>query len=113
RLERNLSPADHKAGLRDQRGDVAGGDRTVKLAALGGLAQHNEALAVKLLRDLFRFLLLLEIARFEFDSHVLETGAVLFGGTQRFAFAQERVPGKAVLDAHDIADLAKFGDTLK
>lgn len=77
------------------------------------MAQHREALAVKLLSDLFRFLLFLEIARFELDSHVLEPGAVLFGGPQRFAFAQEIVPGKAVLDAHDIADLAKFCDTLK
>src|SRR5262249_56321863 len=105
--------ADEEVGLGDEGGDGTGGDRTVKLAALGGLAQHSEALAVKLLSDLFRFLLSLEIARFEPDSHVLEPGAVLLGGPQRFAFAQEIVPGKAVLDTHDIADLTKFGDTLK
>ena len=77
------------------------------------MTQHREALAVELPSDLFRVLLLLEVARFELDSHVLEPGAVLFCGAQRFAFAQEIVAGKAVLDTHDIADLTKFGDTLK
>ena len=77
------------------------------------MAQQREALAIKPLCDFFRFFLLLEIAGFQLDFHVLEPGAVLLGRTQRFALAQQVVPRKAVPNAHDVAHLAELGDALE
>src|SRR5262249_59079332 len=87
--------------------------RAVKLAALGGLAQHREALTVELLSNLFRFSFLLEVARFELDFHLLEARAVVLGGAQCFALGQEIVAREAVLDAYDVAHLATLGDARK
>src|SRR5262249_4401640 len=96
-----------------ERGDVARRYRTVELSAFGRLAQHREALAVKLLCDLFGLALELKVARLEFDFHCLEAGAVFLGGAQRLAAGQEVVPREAVLDAHDFAHLAELGHTFE
>src|SRR5215471_13603580 len=113
RVKRDLSATDGKALLRDQRRQVAGGDRAVKLTALGRLAQHREALTVELLRNFFRFSFLREVARFELDFHLLEARAVVPGRAQRFALRQEIVAREAVLDAYNVARLAELGDALK
>ena len=113
RVQRDLSAVDSKTLFRDQQGQVARGDRAIKLAALGRLAQHREALAVELLSDLFRFPFLLEVARFELDFHLLEARAVVLGRAQRFALGQEIVAREPVLDAYDVAHLAELGDALK
>jgi hypothetical protein len=86
-------------------------ERNRKAGAFG--CRSTKALAVELLGDLFRFALLLEIARFELDFHVVEARAVFLGGAQRLAFRQEKVAGEAVLDTHHVAHLAKLGDALE
>ena len=94
-------------------GDVAGRDRAVERAAVGGGANHHEGLAVELLRDRLGLLLQLEVAHLELGAVGLEALHVGFGGAQRLALRQEEVAGVAVLDGDDLAHLAELGDALE
>src|SRR5262249_54061790 len=99
----------HEALFGCKRSDVARRYRAVELSTFGRLAQHCEALAVELLRDLFGLAPELEIARLELDLHRLEARAVFLGGAQRLAAGQEVVAREAVLDAYDLTHLAELG----
>ena len=94
-------------------GDVAGRDRAIKLAAVAGLAQQHEGLAVELARDLFGFFLALEIARFQLRALGFEIVEVGFGRAQRLLLRQQEVAGEAVLHLHHIAHLAELFDAFE
>ena len=90
-----------------------GRDRAVELAAVAGLAQQDEGLAVQLLGDLLGFLLAFQIARFQLRLLGLEIFAVGLGGAQRLLLRQQEVAGEAVLDAHFVAHLAELLDAFE
>ena len=95
-------------------GDVAGGDRAVERAAVGGGANHHEGLAVELARRPSRPPSSgLEVAGLELGAVGLEALEVGLGGAQRLALGQEEVAGVAVLDGDDLAHLAELGDPLE
>ena len=90
-----------------------GRDRTVELAAVAGLAQQHEVLAVQLLGDLLGFPLALQIVRFELRLLGLEVFAVRLGGAQGLLLGQQEVAGEAVLDLHFVAHLAELFDAFE
>ena len=112
-VENHLAAVEGEAAGGGGVGDVAGGDRAVEGAAVGGGANHREGLAVELLRDRFGFLLRFEVADLELGAVGLEALEVRFGGAQRLALGQEEVAGVAVLDGDDLAHLAELGDALE
>ena len=112
-VEHDLAAVEGEAAGGGGVGDVAGGDRAVERAAVGGGADHHEGLAVELRRDLLGLLLGLEVARLELGALGLEALEVGFGGAQRLALRQEEVAGVAVLDVDDVAHLAELGDAFE
>ena len=113
RVESDLAARQCKALVARKRRDVTWRYRAVQLATFRRLTQHREALAVELVSNLLRIAPGLEIARFELDLHRLKARAVLLRGAQRLAARQQKVTGKAVLDAHDLTHLAEIGDTFE
>ena len=101
---------DREAARLDHVGDVAGRDRAVKLAAVAGLADQDEGLAVQLLGDGLGVLLALQIVGFELRLLGLEIFAVGLGGAQRLLLGQQEVAGEAVLDPDFVAHLAELLD---
>jgi hypothetical protein len=77
------------------------------------LPQHGETLAVKLVGHLSRFALKCERTRLEFAFHIFKARAIFRRGAERFAARQQKVAGKSVLHAHDIAHLAEPGDAFQ
>ena len=112
-VENDLAAVEGEAAGGGGVGDVAGGDRAVEGAAVGGGANHHEGLAVELLRDLLGLAAGLEVAHLELGAVGLEALEVALGGAQRLALGQEEVAGVAVLDGDDLAHLAELGDALE
>jgi hypothetical protein len=55
----------------------------------------------------------LQVFRLQIDLHALILGLVGFGRAERLALRQQKVAGKAVLDAHDLAHLSELGDAFE
>src|ERR1700758_1972906 len=113
RVERDLVAIDAKAALAKQGDKVTRGHRAEQLAGFGGLAQNGKALAVEFPGHLIRIGLERERARFELAFHLFKARAVFVRGAQRLAARQQKIAGEPVLDAHDIAHLAKASDALE
>ncbi len=94
-------------------GGVAGADRAVERAAVGGGADHDELLALQALGHRRGLAPGLEVLRLELLLLALEAGLVLLRGPERLALRQEVVARIAVLDVHDLAHLAELGDALQ
>ena len=52
-------------------------------------------------------------ARLQIALHAFEASAIFVGGAQRLAARQQKIAGKAVFDAHDVAHLAEPRDTFE
>ena len=113
RVQHDLAAADGDAIGLERCDDVAHRNRTEQLAGFGSLTQHDDVAAVDLLRDLGCFALRLEVAGLEVGLHALELGAIVRGGAQRLAALEQKIAGKAVLDADDFAHLAELGDAFQ
>ena len=97
----------------DHAGDVAGRDRAIELAAVAGLADQQEGLAVQLLGDGFGVLLAVQIMGFQLDLLGLEIFPVRLGGAQGLLLGQQEIAGETVLDADFVAHLAQLLDAFE
>ena len=93
----HLVAVDREAGLFHGVGDIAGAHRTIELAAVAGLADQDELLAVQLLAGLLGFALqAFEVVGFQLRLLALEIFPVRLGGAQGLLLGQQEVAGKAV-----------------
>ena len=93
--------------------DVAGRDRTIKLAGIAGGADEHERLALELGGNRLGFGLVRKVVRFELGAAAIKHFPVVFGCPKRLFLRQQIVARVAVLDVDDVAHLAKAADTLK
>ena len=98
----------------DRIGDVARGDRAVKLAAVAGLAHQRRRSCRRASRPTFSASLLRSRLRASSCAFWrLEIFAVGLGGAQRLLLRQQEVAGKAVLHLHLVAHLAELLDAFE
>jgi hypothetical protein len=90
-VETDLGARDGEAAFRDDFGDVARGDRTVKLSAFAGLTQSNEALAVKLLGNGFGILLLLQVLGLKLGALGFECARLPFVALSALPFGSRKL----------------------
>jgi hypothetical protein len=94
-------------------GDVAGRDRTVKLAGFAGLTDHDDGLAVEIGSDLFSVRAALGVTGFDHLALGFELGAVGIRRTERLALRQQEVTAEPVLDGDFVADGAQTAHALE
>ena len=84
-----------------------------QVAGFAGLAEQDEAFAVKRLAGFFGFGARGGVALFKIGALGLEFFQIRFRGAQRLVLGQQKVAGVAVFDLYDIADGAEIFDALK
>ena len=95
-------------------GDVAGGDRTVKLAGFARLADDDQLHAVQLRRRASAALLRsLGVLRFKLGALLFKQFEIGFGRAQRLLVRQQEIAGKTGADLDDLAHLAQALDAFQ
>src|SRR5262249_56344378 len=113
RVHRNLIAVETKPSIAKQADYIARRNRAEQLPGFGGLPQHGKALAVELFRHFAGFALKRKGARFKLAFHFFEASTVFRGSAKRLAARQQKVAGKSIFDAHDVAHLAQARDTFE
>ena len=112
-VQDNLRLLDLRTGSLDRFGHVATGDRTVQLARLTRLADHDVGLTVDLVGDLLGLGLVLVVAGLDGGAFDLEGLQIGFRRPASFVAGQQEITGEAVLDGDDVADGAEVLDAFK